>query len=69
MTKILITPGLHEQLYPKEIRDILDRIVASDPMMARHRCECPDCECKFNVDPAYGNVCKWCERGEHREEK
>lgn len=37
--------------------------------MARHRCACTECDCKFNVDTAYGDVCKWCGRGEHREEK
>ncbi|KKM79504.1 hypothetical protein LCGC14_1349160, partial [marine sediment metagenome] len=37
--------------------------------MPKQRCACPECDCKFNVNPAYGDVCKWCERGEHREEK
>lgn len=33
---------------------------------ARVRCSCPDCDCKFNVKYT-GDICKWCERGEHRE--
>jgi len=33
----------------------------------KKRCAC-GCGCKFNTVVGYGDVCKYCESGEHREE-
>ena len=33
----------------------------------KKRCVC-GCGCKFNTVVGYGDVCKYCESGEHREE-
>lgn len=35
--------------------------------MSSKRCACSVCDCKYNTAAGYGDVCKYCEGGDHRE--
>lgn len=35
--------------------------------MLTKRCACSVCACKYNTTVGYGDVCKYCESGDHRE--